>query len=297
MALGGQTMIGLEAAEVDRWSDRVVVALGMNPSLFTGPGTNTYLVGTGSRRILIDTGQGVPAYVPVLTRALAEAGCDGIESVVLTHGHPDHMGGVAALAERFGAERVFKLPWEPFDATCPLPITPLADGAVLRTAGATLRALHTPGHAPDHLCFVLEEERAMFSGDNVLGVGTTVIPTESGDLRSYMASLARMLAERPARIYPAHGPVIEDGVAKLEAYIAHREARERALLTALEAGPGTVPDLVRRVYTDTPEVLHRAAAQSLTSHLRKLEAEGRARRSGEGEAATWARCEAGPRPQ
>jgi glyoxylase-like metal-dependent hydrolase (beta-lactamase superfamily II) len=145
------------------------------------------------------------------------------------------------------------------------------------TDGATLRGIHTPGHAPDHLCYVLEEERALFSGDNVLGVGTTVIPAHGGDLLDYMNSLERLLALGPERIYPAHGPCIEDGRAKIREYIDHRSDRERQIVEALGAlGPSPVRDVVKRVYTDVPEVLHGAAALSVTSHLLKLEREGRA---------------------
>jgi glyoxylase-like metal-dependent hydrolase (beta-lactamase superfamily II) len=272
------TMIGLTLPDVDRWSERVVVALGKNPGLFTGPGTNTYLVGTGRRRILLDTGQGVPAYLEVLDQALARAGCDGLQEIVLTHGHVDHLGGVGQVVERFGALRVSKLPWPDFDRACPAPISALADGAVVRTEGATLRAVHTPGHAPDHLCYVLEEEAALFSGDNVLGLGTTVIPQKGGDLLDYLRSLERLMELAPRRIYPAHGPVIEDGVAKLRQYIAHRHERERQILAALDEGEAPIATLVKRVYTDVPEVLHGAAAHSVAAHLVKLEREGRARR-------------------
>jgi len=271
-------MIGLTLPEVDVWSGRVAVALGLNPGIFTGPGTNTYLIGSGRRRILLDTGQGVAGYPDVLARAMARAGCDEIQEIVLTHGHLDHNGGVAQVVDRFGPQRVSKLPWPAFDGASPVALTPIGDGDVIRTEGATLRAVHTPGHAPDHLCFVLEEERALFSGDNVLGVGTTVIPSDSGDLLDYMRSLERLLALAPARIYPAHGPVIADGPAKLREYIAHRNQRERQILAALAEGDAPIAGIVKRVYTDVPEVLHRAAAQSVASHLRKLEREGRVRR-------------------
>src|SRR5262245_37416591 len=181
-------MLGMALPDVDTWSERVVVALGQNPGAFTGPGTNTYLVGTGRERILLDTGQGLPTYLPVLERALAESGAR-IGEIVLTHGHPDHLGGVRGIRERFGALRVSKRPWPAVDGALGCKARAIDDGDVVAAEGATLRAVHTPGHAEDHLCFVLEEEGAIFSGDNVLGVGTTVIPAQGGDLGLYLRSL------------------------------------------------------------------------------------------------------------
>jgi glyoxylase-like metal-dependent hydrolase (beta-lactamase superfamily II) len=284
-------MLGMKLPDVDVWSERVTVALGQNPSMFTGPGTNTYLIGTGPERILLDPGQGVPGYLPVLERAMQRAGVSRIQEIVLTHGHPDHIGGVRAVRERFGRVRVSKFPWPEADAAYPdLELVRLDDGAVVRTDGATLRGVFTPGHAPDHLCFVLEEEQAVFSGDNVLGVGTTVIPNQNGDLGQYMDSLARLLALAPRRIYPAHGPVIEDGVAKLREYIAHRHEREQQILAARARGPARVGEIVRVVYAAYPEALHAAAAQSTAQHLRKLAREGRVRADGDDPlAARWER--------
>ena len=278
--MSAPVMVGMQLPDVDVWSERVVVALGQNPGVFTGPGTNTYLIGTGPQRILLDTGEGRPAYLDVLERACARAGVTGLQEIVLTHGHPDHMGGVRGVIERFGPLRVSKLGWPGNDERYGVELAPLADGDCVRTPGATLRAVHTPGHAQDHLCFVLEEEAALFSGDNVLGVGTTVIPAHGGDLLDYMASLERLLAEAPRAIYPAHGPRIADGRAKILEYIAHRREREAQILAALAAGVALIPEMVRRIYAGYPESLHAAAAMSVASHLRKLEREGRAARDG-----------------
>jgi glyoxylase-like metal-dependent hydrolase (beta-lactamase superfamily II) len=275
---GPPVLLGTTLPDVAVWSPRVTVALGQNPSLFTGPGTNTYLLGTGRKRILLDTGQGVPAYLPVLARALERADC-AIQEIVLTHGHPDHIGGAAHVIAQYGPLRVSKRPHAGFDAAFPGAIEPIDDGDVVRADGATLRALHTPGHAEDHLCFVLEEENAIFSGDNVLGVGTTVIPAQGGDLLDYLNSLERLLAEAPGAIYPAHGPVIRDGRAKLREYIDHRMEREREILDAMRGGLTLISDIVARVYAAYPVALHGPAKSSVCSHLQKLEREGRVRRN------------------
>ena len=271
-------LLGSHLPDIDVWSERVVVALGQNPSAFTGPGTNTYLVGTGPRRILLDTGSGHEEYLPILEQALERAGCDGLQEIVLTHGHPDHIGGAESIMRRFGEVPVSKRPWPENDAHYPFDVIAIDDGSTIKTEGATLRGIHTPGHCPDHLCFVLEEEGAIFSGDNVLGIGTTVIPAESGSLSDYMKSLERLEAEQPARIYPAHGPCIEDGPAKVREYIEHRLERESQILAALGDETRKVIEIVREVYAAYPEALYPAAGQSVTSHLQKLEVEGRVQR-------------------
>jgi glyoxylase-like metal-dependent hydrolase (beta-lactamase superfamily II) len=287
--LGGTTL-----PDVARLSSIVGVALGQNPSMFTGPGTNTYLVGTGKKRLLLDTGSGLAEYMPFLEEAVASSGCDEIEGIVLTHAHPDHIGGVNQVRGHFGSDiPVYKMPW-PDDASLTGPsndVSPVSvsnpdtlaegtlehigDGDRVETEGATLRALFTPGHAPDHLCYLLEEEQSLFSGDNVLGIGTTVIPATSGDLGDYMDSLERALAENPNEIYPAHGPKIATGTDKIQEYLDHRRARENQVLAALEAGDRDAMSMVKRIYVGYPENLHSAAAQSVTSHLKKLEREGR----------------------
>jgi len=280
MSSAPPVMLGMQMPDSARWSERVVVALGQNPSAFTGPGTNTYLVGTGEERILLDTGDGRAEYLPILETAMQESGCRAIQEIVLTHGHPDHIGGVASVIERFGDLRVTKLRYPPFDAPYHFEMRHLEDGGVVETEGARLRALHTPGHAPDHLCFLLEEEQGLFTGDNVLGVGTTVIPTDTGSLADYMSSLTRLLEAEPRRIFPAHGPMIEDGPAKIREYIAHREDREQQILDAMTQGASEIADMVKIIYAAYPVSLHAAAGQSVGSHLLKLEAEDRVRRTG-----------------
>jgi glyoxylase-like metal-dependent hydrolase (beta-lactamase superfamily II) len=238
----------------------------------TGPGTNTYVVGA-RRPILLDTGAGVPGYLPLLTAFLRGEVEEGVSRVVLTHRHVDHMGGVPDVRRAFPRIPVAKLVKN--DATLPVPMESLADGAVIRGDGVTLHTVYTPGHASDHLCYYLEEERALFTGDLILGGSTTVIPPDDGDLGDYLASLRRVLQLDVQRIYPAHGPVLEPARPVIEGYIAHRLERDAQILDAVRAGAETVADIVARVYRDVSPALHPVARLSVLSHLQKLERDGR----------------------
>lgn len=272
------SMMGLKLPDYARLSPRVATVLGHNPGPFTGPGTNTYIIGTGERPILLDTGIGVAKWAELLPVGLRELSrTDQLGSVVLTHAHQDHIGGMKDVSRIFGELAVSKKPWPTAgpDAVAGVPLTEIDHGATVTTAGATLEAIFTPGHAPDHLCYYLVEEKALFTGDVVLGAGTTVIPDETGDLGQYMDSLRRLLALEVETIYPAHGPVIRNARQKLREYIAHRELRERQVLAALQDEPLEVPAIVKKIYTDVPEFLHAAAAQSVRSHLKKLSNERR----------------------
>jgi endoribonuclease LACTB2 len=270
------SMMGLKLPDFARLSPRVATVLGHNPGPFTGPGTNTYIVGMGLRPILLDTGIGVPKWAENLPIGLRELSrTDDLDRIVVTHAHRDHLGGVPDAQRQFGPIPVLKKPWPGQDEAAGVPIVPIDHGAEISTDGATLTALHTPGHAPDHLCYYLAEEKALFTGDVVLGAGTTIIPDETGDLGQYMDSLRRLLALDVEKIYPAHGPVIRDAKGKLREYIAHRELRELQVLGALADGPIEVIAIVKKIYTDVPEFLHPAAAQSVRSHLRKLRNDGR----------------------
>jgi hydroxyacylglutathione hydrolase len=260
-----------------RLSDRVRRVLGLNPGLMTGPGTNTYLVGL-RQPILVDTGAGLKGYPDLLRTFAATEKVGDVTRVLLTHRHRDHMGGVPDVRRLYPRVPVGKVVVN--DPDLPVPMESLAEGAVIQGEGVTLHALHTPGHASDHLAFYLEEERALFSGDLILGGSTTVIPPDDGDLGQYLASLRRLLDLDVARIYPGHGPVLEPARPVIEGYIAHRLEREAQILAALAAGAETVPEIVARVYHDVAPALHAPARLSVQSHLVTLEREGRVERLG-----------------
>lgn len=273
------SMIGMAMPDAARWSRTVAVVLGQNPGPFTGPGTNTYVIGTGRKRLLLESGEGVAEYDDLLVSAMHEH-CDGAEldRIVLTHSHPDHIGGVANVRLRHGDLPLWKLPHECEDRGHA--VIAIQDGDVMEVEGATLEAFWTPGHARDHLCFLLREEKILFSGDNVLGAGTTVIPPD-GDLGDYLDSLRRLLALDVERIFPAHGPVVENPRAKIEEYLAHRGLRDAQVMAALEAGLTRTIDIVRRIYTDIPEFLHGAAGVSVEAHLRRFAKLGKVTKDGQ----------------
>jgi endoribonuclease LACTB2 len=262
-----------------RLTPKVHRVLGMNRSSFTGPGTNCYLVGMdGPAPLLIDTGIGLPVWADLLREHLAETGAPPLARCLMTHGHGDHVGGVADVQRLCPGIPFHKHAWPGKDERVPVPLQPIADGDVIRGPGYTLRAVHSPGHAPDHICFYLEEERALFTGDVILGVGTTVIPRDGGDLGQYLDTLRRLQTLDLARIYPGHGPVILEPQEKIAFYLEHRLERERQILAELAGGPRDVMTMVRSIYREYPPNLYPAAAQSVTAHLDKLEREGRVHR-------------------
>jgi glyoxylase-like metal-dependent hydrolase (beta-lactamase superfamily II) len=241
--------------------------LAPNPGIFTGPGTNTYLVGTDDIAV-IDPGP--DDHEEHLDR-IAEAGAGRIRWILVTHTHIDHSPGAQGLKARTGAPL---LGWDERDGF--VPDATLGDGDHVEGTGFRLTAIHTPGHASNHLCYHLAGERLLFSGDHIMSGSTVVIAPPDGDMRAYLASLRALRTLEMSGLAPGHGDYIEDGHGKVEEYLAHRHLREEAIAGALAArGEASVEELVEAVYTDVPDVLHPVARYSVWAHLRKLRDEGR----------------------
>ena len=248
------------------------IALAPNPGLMTGPGTNQYVLGRDDAS-LID----VATYDEENARRLATALGEARPAVILlTHIHPDHVGGAAALREATGAPVAVHRSRAAFvwGGRALAPDRLLSDGDEITHDDGRLRVIHTPGHESGHVCYYDPDRRWLFTGDLILGTGTTVVAPPDGDMAAYLASLRRLLDLALARILPGHGPAIDAPYEKIEEYLAHRRMREEQIVAALEAGIATVPAIVARLYADVPPGLHGAAGLTVRAHLQKLMAEG-----------------------
>ena len=235
-----------------------------NPGPFTGPsGNNTWLV-DGAEPLLVDAGVGEPSHLDAIARALNGR---PLARVFVTHAHRDHSAGVPHLRSRW--PRLLVAGGPDGDA--------VRDGDELPGGDGRLQVVYTPGHSTDHFCLWNRDDKTFFAGDLLVEGGTVMIAASSGgDLREYLASLARVRALAPGRVYPGHGKIIDRPTALIDQYVAHRHEREQQVVAALGAGASSVADLVSRVYPELSSSLRGAAAETMLAHLRKLEAEGRA---------------------
>ncbi|KAI4272914.1 MAG: hypothetical protein L6R38_006481 [Xanthoria sp. 2 TBL-2021] len=250
--LSSQTSHLPSLPNTERISPRVIRVLGGNPGKFTLQGTNTYIVGTGSQRVLVDSAQGFDFWTEAIQELLTEENIT-ISHVLLTHWHGDHTGGVPGLLKLYPnlSTGVYKNSPDQGQQD-------IEDGQIISVEGATIRAVHTPGHSHDHMSFILQEENAMFTGDNVLGHGTSAVEV----LGEYMDSLRLMRDQKCERGYPAHGAVIPNLGAKIQQDLGQKERRERQILKSLKSikdserrsgnpgakGSTTVKDLVISVH-------------------------------------------------
>lgn len=256
------------------------IILAPNASLMSGPGTNSLILGRADEdgALVIDPADAAPAHLDALVREGERRG--GIRKILVTHGHHDHTGGVLELRERLGGVPVYAFSRE----GVPMLDRETPDGTTFRVGGDVLRAIHTPGHRFDHLCFLLEGERVLFAGDHISGITTNVIAPPDGDMLDYLNALKRLQSLDIAEIVPAHGPNVADPQAKIAEYISHRLLREQQILAVMrQLGPGTtIPQMVALIYQDVDPKLHPVAAYSVEAHLIKLEKEGRVERQAQG---------------
>jgi glyoxylase-like metal-dependent hydrolase (beta-lactamase superfamily II)/8-oxo-dGTP pyrophosphatase MutT (NUDIX family) len=273
----GHARYVIEPGRAVRLSPRVVRVTAPNPGVMTGPGTNSYLVGDPQRNewAVIDPGPADGAHL----QALLAAAPGPIRWILVTHTHRDHSPGAVALHERTGAVRLgMAAPDVPRHDRF-VPDRTLHDGESLALGpGASLRAMHTPGHASNHLCFLLEQEKTLFSGDQIMQGSTVVIDPPDGDMGAYLASLETLRDADLDWIAPGHGFLIARPREAIARLIAHRRAREAKVLAALrELGPSPIERLLVHVYDDVAAPLHPVALRSLIAHLALLAHDGRAR--------------------
>jgi glyoxylase-like metal-dependent hydrolase (beta-lactamase superfamily II) len=256
--------------------------LAPNPSPFTFKGTGVYLLGDRDVAV-IDPGPDIPGHVEALKRALADR---HLTHILVTHTHSDHSPAAQPLKEWSGAKSYAFGPHAAGKADegvkieeggdmAFMPDVRVMDGDVIEGRGFTVECVFTPGHTSNHMCYALKEEKALFTGDHVMGWSTTVVTPPDGDMQSYMASLRKLQARDDQVLWPTHGGPVRDPAPFLQAYVDHRLQREAQILACIDAGVETIPAMVARMYVDVDKRLHVAAGRSVLSHLIQLENEGR----------------------
>jgi glyoxylase-like metal-dependent hydrolase (beta-lactamase superfamily II) len=244
-----------------------------NPGRMTGPGTNTYIVGEHELAV-IDPGPPIDSHID----ALVDICAGRLKWILVTHTHRDHSPGAVPLAERTGAELIGNIiPNDGFQDVSFNTARPLAQDDTVGNDEFTIRALLTPGHVANHVCYLVEEDRLLVTGDHMMGGSTVVIVPPAGSMKDYIESLERMLNYDVEFVAPGHGDLIAQPADEVRRLIAHRLKREDKVAEALkQLAPSSVKGLVPTVYDDVDPAMHEWAALSLHAHLLKLEAEGRA---------------------
>lgn len=269
--------------------------LAPNPGPFTFKGTGVYIVG-GRDVAVIDPGPVMPEHLDALKKALEGR---RVSHILVTHTHSDHSPAAAPLKEWSGAKTYAFGPHGSGKAEDGVkveeggdmafaPDIRVRDGDIIKGPGFSFECVYTPGHTSNHMCFALREEKALFTGDHVMGWSTTVVTPPDGDMAAYMASLRKLLARDDAILWPTHGGPVRDPGPFIAAYIEHRLGREAQILAALKDGLATIPEIVARLYADVDTRLHPAAARSVLAHLIQLVAEGRVAVEGTGHGARYA---------
>lgn len=266
-------MSALAPGELETIADGVHRLLAPNPGMMTGPGTNTYLIGNEDVAV-IDPGPKIDRHIDAI-QTLAPG---PIRWILCTHTHPDHSPAATPLAEATGAELMgIPAPGGKVQDKTFEPDRILEDGDTLDTREFSIRAVHTPGHASNHLCFRHEAHRWLFTGDHIMNGSTVVIDPPDGDMKDYLDSLERLRLLDLAALAPGHGAVIDNPDEAIDWLIDHRLKREAKVVAALQANPGIeLWDLTKTVYDEVDAKLHRLASRSLLAHLLKLEKDGRA---------------------
>ncbi len=256
--------------------------LAHNPGPFTFKGTGVYIVGKTDVAV-VDPGPVIPEHLDALKRAL-----DGkrVTHILVTHTHNDHSPAAQPLKEWTGAETYAYgthgsgkaedgVKVEEGGDMAFVPDVRVKDGDVIKGNGFTFECVYTPGHTSNHMCFALREEKALFTGDHIMGWPTTVVTPPDGDMAQYMASVRKLIARDDEILYPTHGAPVTDPKPFLEAYLDHRLDRERQILACIKDGVATIPDMVARMYVDVDKRLHPAASRSVLAHLIQLTDDGR----------------------
>lgn len=271
-----------------RLSPLVSRVLAPNPGPFTFRGTGVYIVGAGSKVAVIDPGPDLAEHVAALKQVL---GSRTVSHILITHTHRDHSPAAAALKGQYGA-KTYGLPLaaaatsgegmvdEAHDHDF-LPDMRAEDGTTVVGAGFTLECVRTPGHTANHVCYALAEEKALFSGDHVMGWSTSVIAPPDGNMGHYLASLEKLRVREDRILYPTHGSPVADPRGWLAQLIAHRRMRQAQIVDALRQGADSIPDLAEKLYPDLAPALRPAAGQQVKAHLDHLIEQGRVMKDGE----------------